>query len=52
MHRIGVFLYGVFAYAGFLATFLYAMGFVGGFGVPRPRLVQPVATGTARPEAA
>jgi protein-S-isoprenylcysteine O-methyltransferase Ste14 len=34
MHRIGVFVYGVFSYACFLATFLYAVGFIGGFGVP------------------
>jgi protein-S-isoprenylcysteine O-methyltransferase Ste14 len=35
MHRIGVFVYGVLSYVLFLATFLYAVGFVGGFGVPR-----------------
>ncbi len=35
MQRIGIFVFGVLSYACFLVSFVYAIGFVGGFGVPR-----------------
>jgi protein-S-isoprenylcysteine O-methyltransferase Ste14 len=49
MLKRGAFLiYGVLSYVVFLATFLYAVGFIGGFGVPRPLDGAPVSPlGTA-----
>jgi len=34
MKRVAIFLYGVACYAVFLGVFLYAIGFIGGFGTP------------------
>jgi len=52
--RLGFFAYGVVCYAVFFATFLYAVGFIGGFGVPttldgpaRDPLAKAIAIDTA-----
>jgi methanethiol S-methyltransferase len=35
MNRLTIFLYGMLGYVAFLATFLYAVGFIGNFAVPK-----------------
>ena len=44
MGRILAFVYGIFVYLVFFATFLCAIGFVAGIGVPKT-----IDTGTATP---
>jgi len=41
--RIAAFVYGSVCYLVFFATFLYAIGFLGNFGVPRPMDTAPKA---------
>ncbi|HEU5133952.1 MAG TPA: isoprenylcysteine carboxylmethyltransferase family protein [Steroidobacteraceae bacterium] len=45
--RLSIFLYGVVSYAVFLGTYVYAIGFVGNFGVPRSLDGTPTAGLTA-----
>ncbi len=50
LKRVAFFVYGVLCYTIFLATFLYAIGFIGGFGVPKTldsRVADPLAVSIA-----
>jgi protein-S-isoprenylcysteine O-methyltransferase Ste14 len=35
MNRVNIFIYGTLSYVAFLVTFLYAVGFIGNFAVPK-----------------
>ena len=46
--RIAFFTYGSLSYLLFLGTFLYAIGFIGNFGVPRTRTARRVNHSASR----